>query len=124
MPSLSRKHRYPKPGTGFLLIRLIGWGLQIVGWLLIAAALVGFIAVLVKMGPTLLEAFQFSEQKMAGLVIIGVLAWLFVFMMIGFGGVVLLVIGFAFGRWGTEPAPPASLQSSTASTPAQQAGPD
>jgi hypothetical protein len=117
MPSLSRKHRYPKPGTGFLLIRLIGWCLQIVGWLLIAAALVGFITVLVKTGSTLIGAFQFIEQKMAGLVIIGILVWLAVFVLLGLVGVILVGIGFAFGRWGTEPATPASLQSSTAPTP-------
>jgi hypothetical protein len=119
MSFLSRKPRRPKPGTGFLLIRLFGLCFQILGWLLMIAALIGFVVVLVRMGSTLLEAFQYAEQKMAGLVIIIVLSWLLVCVLIGFGGMVFEVIGFAFSRWGTEPATPVP----TASTPAQPAGP-
>jgi hypothetical protein len=122
MTFLSRKPRRPKPGTVFLLIRLLGWSFQIVGWLLIMAALIGFVIVLVKMGSTLLEAFQYTEQKMAGLVIIMVLSWLLVCVLIGFAGIVFVGVGFAFGRWGTEPVIPAPFPSPV-SAPVQPAGP-
>lgn len=117
MPSPSRRLRRPKPGTGFLLVRLIGWCFQTIGWLLMAAGLIGFLAILVKMGSTLLEAFQYAEQKMAGLVIIGILVWLAVFVLLGLVGVILAGIGFAFGRWGTEPVNASSIQLPAASTP-------
>jgi hypothetical protein len=95
--------------------------------LLIATALISFIVILVESGSMLIEtligAFQFPEQKMAGLIAIGILAWLLTFVVLGVAGTILAGIGFIFGRWGTEPATPTSPQSSTASTPAQPAGP-
>jgi ABC-type phosphate transport system permease subunit len=124
MPSPSRKPRRPKPGTGFLLVRLIGWCFKVVGGLLMIAGLFGFIAVLPKVISTIADAWQYlPEDKMAGFVVIGMLTWLLVFVLLGFSGIVLAGIGFALGRWGTEPATPSSHQSSTASTPAQPAGP-
>mgnify|MGYP001170069974 CR=1 FL=1 len=101
---LSRKSRRPKPGFGFLLVRLIGWLLGIVGGLLIAAALVGFIVALVKAAPTLVGAMQFLEQQMAGFIVLTLLGGLLVFVLLGLAGVVLAGIGFAFNRWGTKPA--------------------
>jgi hypothetical protein len=125
MPSPSRKPRRPKQGTGFLLIRLIGWCFQTIGWLLMAAGLIGFIAMLPKAIPAIADAWQYlPEGKMAGLVLILALTWLFVFVVLGVAGAILAGIGFALGRWGTEPATSASSQSSTAVPPAQPAGPD
>lgn len=132
MPSLteffSHKPRYPKPGTGFLLVRLIGWSLKIIGGLLIATALISFIVMLVKTGSTLIEtligAFQFPEQKMAGFIALGILGSLFALVLLGLIGVILAGIGIAFGRWGTEPDNSTALQVPIASTPAQPAGPD
>jgi hypothetical protein len=98
---LSHKSRQPKPGTSFLLIRLIGWSLKIVGWLLIVAAMIGFIVMLVKAIPTLAGALQFPEQKMAGFIIAALLGGLTVFVILGAVGGILLGIGFAFNRWGT-----------------------
>jgi hypothetical protein len=119
MPSPSRKPRRPKPGTGFLLVRLIGWCFQTIGWLLIVTGLIGFIAMLPKVIPTIADAWQYlPEGKMAGLAIIFALSWLLFFVLLGFGGLIFVGIGFVFGRWGTEPVNTSSIQSPTASAPA------
>src|SRR5512133_954614 len=115
----SRKSRHPKPGTGFLLIRLIGWFLKIIGLLLMLAALVGCLAMLPKIIPVITDAWQYlPEDKMAGLVFFGSLSWLLVFGLLGLVGAIMAGIGFAFGRWGTEPAIPSTVQSSPTSTSA------
>lgn len=99
----SHKSRHPKPGTGFLLVRLAAWFLKITGGLLISAATIGGIVTLVKIGPTLAGAFQFPEQKMAGFIITILLGVLLVFVLLGAGGAILMGLGFAFSYWGTEP---------------------
>ena len=122
MPSqsklFSRKPRRPKPGSGFLLVRLAGWSLKIIGGLLIVAALISFIVMLVKTGPMLVEALQFPEQKMAGFIVLILLGGLSVFVLLGLGGAIFLGLGFVFSYWGTEPAGASLSQSTTASTPA------
>jgi hypothetical protein len=101
---------------------LIGWCFKIAGWLLMTAGLIGFIAMLPKVIPTIADAWQYlPEGKMAGLVLILALTWLLVFVLLGCGGILFVGIGFIFGRWGTEPV--TSVPLSTASTPAQPAGP-
>jgi hypothetical protein len=99
--SFTFKHRRPKPGTGFFLVRMAGWALQIVGGLLIAAGLLGFAAALAKEGPTLVGALGAAEQKMAGFIALLILSSLLFFVLLGLGGITLVGIGFAFGRWGT-----------------------
>jgi hypothetical protein len=111
MPSSSRRPRRPKPGTGFLLVRLIGWFLKIIGGLLIATALINFIVMLVKTGSMLIEtligAFHFPEQKMAGFIALTILGGLLAFVLLGLLGIILAGVGFALARWGTAPAAPA-----------------
>lgn len=115
----SRKPRHPKPGTGFLLVRLIGWFLKIIGLLLILAALVGCLAMLPKIIPGIADTWQYlPEDKIAFLVFMAYLSWLFVFGLLGFAGLVFVAIGFALGHWGTTSTIPA-LQSSSAVPPAQ-----
>lgn len=114
--SLSRKPRRPKPGTGYLLVRLAGWFLKIVGGLLIVSAFISFIVMLIKVGPTLIEALQFPDQSMAGLIVLVIGGGLLLFVLLGLAGVVSLGIGFALGYWGTETAGTSSAPSSTAPT--------
>jgi hypothetical protein len=101
LTSSSRKGRLPKPGTGFLLVRLTGWVFKIAGGLLIAAAFLGFATGLLKAGTTLVDALGAFEEKMAGFIALTILSVLLAFVLLGLGGVILLGIGFAFGRWGT-----------------------
>lgn len=114
--SLSRKPRRPKPGNGFLLVRLAGWFLKIVGGLLIVSAFISFIVMLIKVGPTLIEALQFPDQSMAGLIVLVIGGGLLLFVLLGLGGVISLGIGFALGYWGAESTGTSSAPSSTAPT--------
>ena len=98
----SHKSRRPKSGTGFLLVRLAGWFLKIVGGLLIVAALISFSVMLVKVGPALIGALQFPEQKMAGFIILVLSGGLLVFVLLGLLGAISVGLGFAFSRLGTE----------------------
>lgn len=63
LTSSSRKGRLPKPGTGFLLVRMTGWIFKILGGLLIAAALLGFAIGLLKVGTTLSERWDLSKKR-------------------------------------------------------------
>jgi hypothetical protein len=103
MSFVSRKPRRPKPGTGFLLVRLIGWFLKFFGGLLIVSALAGSIVTLVRVSSTLIGALRFPEQKMAGFIVLMILGYLLVFLLLGLVGVIVTGIGFGFSRWGTEP---------------------
>jgi 2-dehydropantoate 2-reductase len=99
-----RSHRRPKPGIGFTLLRGAGWFLKIVGLLMAGLALVGFIFLLAKTAPLLIEVLQHPEQKMAGFIFLVMLGNLSAFLVLGFVGAVLAGIGFACGYWGTQPA--------------------
>jgi len=101
--SVPRKSRHPRPGAGFALLRVAGWFFKIVGLLLVGLALVGCIFVLVKTWPTFFDALLNIEQKMAGFFFFIVLGNLLVFIILGFAGLVMTGIGFAFGYWGTQP---------------------
>lgn len=106
MPSqlilFSRKPRSPRPGTGFAVVRLTGCLFQVTGGLLVVSALVSLLVMLVRVGPTLLDALRFPEQKMAGFVVLIILGGLLVFVLLGLAGVISAVLGFAFSSWGTE----------------------
>src|SRR5512147_1130975 len=103
-PALStRTLRRPRPGTGFALVRLTGWLLKIGGGLLVLVALIGFLIMLVKVGPTLGDALQHSsESQFAGFVFLLSLTYLLIFPVIGVVGAILAGIGFLFGLWGME----------------------
>src|SRR5512138_1296602 len=118
MPSkfLSRNPRRPRLGTGFLLVRLAGWFLKIVGGLLIVSTFISFIVMLIKVAPTLIEALQFPDQSMAGLIVLIIGGGLLLFVLLGLAGVVSLGIGFVLDYWGTELARTSSVPSSTAPT--------
>lgn len=97
----SYKSRFPKPGTGFLLVRLLGGFFKILGGLLSAAAGIGFIVTLVRAGSTLAGALQFLEQKMAGFIAAIIVGILLLFLLLGLSGLILLGTGFALSHWGT-----------------------
>jgi hypothetical protein len=99
---LSPQARRPKAGSGFALVRLAGWTLGIVGGLLSMSALLGFLVILVKVGPMIVEALQFPEQKMGGFIILIASGGLLLFVLLGLAGIICLGLGLVFGRWGTE----------------------
>ncbi len=101
--SFPRKSCYPRPGLGFVLVRTIGWLLKITGWLLIGVAVIGFLIMLVRVGPEFIKALeQSSEVKFAGFVFLLLLTYLLIFPLLGLVGAILAGIGFLFGLWGTN----------------------
>src|SRR5512138_129065 len=106
MPShrtwFSRKPRSPKPGTGFAVVRLTGCLFGIIGGLLMVSALISLLVILINVGPTLVEALQFPEQKMAGFIILIISGGLLLFLLLGLGGMISAALGLALNRWGTE----------------------
>ncbi len=103
--SFPHKSRYPKPGLGFALLRTIGWIFKVTGWLLIGVAVVGFVIMLIRVGPELVRALEnSSEGKFAGFVFLLLLTYLLIFPLLGLVGAILTGIGFLFGRWGTNQA--------------------
>ena len=100
----NKPRRRPKSGSGFALLRLTGWLLKAIGLLLAGLALLGFIVILVRAGPTLAEALQYPEQRMAGFIVLIVLGYLSVPLVLGLGGAALAGVGFALSYWGTKPA--------------------
>ena len=97
--------RLPKKGTFFGCARIAGWLSIISGLLLLGIAIVGFIAMLIKMGPTLLESAQYmGQQQFAGFTFLLSLGYLAIFPVIGLVGLVMAGIGFVLVRVGTEPA--------------------
>ena len=101
--------RIPKKGFAFLLIRSAGLLLKVVGLLLCGIAVIGFLIMLVRIGPTIIESIQYIEQKMAGLILLTSLSSLLVFPAIGLAGAVIAALGFALGYFGTEPAVPTMM---------------
>jgi len=102
-------HRIPKKGFAFLLIRSAGLLLKVVGLLLCGIAVTGFLIMLVRIVPTIIESIQYIEQKMAGLIFLTSLSSLLVFPAIGLAGAVIAVLGFALGYFGTEPTVPTMM---------------
>jgi hypothetical protein len=107
MPSqsklFSRKPRRTKPGFGIVLV-IIGWFLKVIGMLLVGVAIVGFSIMLVKLGPELVRALEYSsEGEFAGFVFLLYLTYLLIFPLFGLVGVILAGISFLFNLWGTEP---------------------
>ena len=100
----NKPRRIPRGGLLFLLVRFVGLLLKVAGLLLCGIAVIGFLIVLVRIGPTIIESIQYIEQKMAGLIFLTSLTSLLVFPVIGFVGAVIATLGFAFGYIGTEPA--------------------
>ena len=96
--------RIPRKALLFLLIRFVGLLLRVAGLLLCGIAAIGFLVMLVKIGPTIIESIQYIEQKMAGLIFLTSLTSLLVFPAIGLAGTFIAALGFALDYFGTEPA--------------------
>lgn len=91
-------HHIPRAGFFFALVRfgsllLIGFGL-----LLLGIALIGFLAVLIRIGPTLVGSLQHLNQQMAGFILLISLMYVLIFPFIGLIGAVMAGIGFALGH--------------------------
>ncbi len=100
----SRPRRLPRPGVGFGLVRVAGWLSIGAGLLLLGVGLIGFVAMLVRAGPTLAGALQSLDQQMAGFVFLISLVNLLIFPAVGLVGAALAGIGLALGYIGTQPA--------------------
>jgi hypothetical protein len=96
-------HRIPKEGCVFSIIRIAGLLLKIAGFLLLAIALIGFVIVLVRIGPTLVEMIPHLDHQMAGFVFILYLTNLLIFPVVGLVGAVLVGVGFLLSYYGTKP---------------------
>lgn len=103
-PRLPARCRLPRGGIGFALLRVAGHTFEIGGALIAVVALLGFIAVLVTGGPSLLSAMSHLEQRMAWLVVAGTCVWLVVPVAAGFCAVFIAVLGFLSVDVGTRPA--------------------
>jgi hypothetical protein len=100
----SRKpHRIPRKGFFYLLVRATGLLLKITGLLLLVVGVIGFIFMLVRIGPSALDSLRYlDQQKFAGFVFFMSLGYLVLFPIIGLVGVGLAGIGFVLGLAGTQ----------------------
>ena len=103
--SVSQKpRRTPRKGIFFVLLRLGGLLLTVLGLLLLSIAVIGFCVVLVRIGPALVDSAQHLEQQMAGFIFILLLVNLLAFPLVGLLGMVMAGLGLVLGYVGTEPA--------------------
>ena len=94
--------RLPKKGCFFTGVRIAGLLLKVAGGLLLVIAVIGFIIVLVRIAPTMVELVQHLENQMAGFVFILSLVNLLVFPVVGLVGAVMVGVGFGLSYVGTE----------------------
>jgi hypothetical protein len=105
----ANRSRRPREGFFFALARFTGLMLKVAGWLLLAIGVIGFIIMLVRIGPGLVGALQYPEQKMAGFIFILYLVNLLIFPVVGLVGAVMVGIGFVLGFIGTQPGVPTTI---------------
>ncbi len=91
-------HPIPRSGFFFALARFGSLFLTVIGLFLFGIAVIGFFAVLIRIGPTLVGSLQHLNQQMAGFTFLISLIYLLIFPMVGLIGAVLTGIGFALGR--------------------------
>ena len=94
--------RLPKKGCFFTGARIAGLLLKIAGGLLLVIAVIGFIIMLVRIGPGLVELIPNLDHQMAGFVFTLYLVNLLIFPVVGLVGAVMVGIGFILGYVGTE----------------------
>jgi len=103
--SVSRKpRRIPKKGIFFGLVRFGGLLLTILGLFLLGIAVIGFLVVLGRIGPTFVDSISHLEQQMGGFIFIISLVNLLAFPLVGLLGIAMAGIGLVFHYIGTEPA--------------------
>ena len=95
--------RLPKKGCFFTGARIAGLLLKIAGGLLLVIAVIGFIIMLVRIGPGLVELIPNLDHQMAGFVFTLYLVNLLIFPVVGLVGAVMVGIGFLLSFIGTEP---------------------
>ncbi len=105
-----KKRRLPRKGWFFLLIRITGLLCKIGGLLLLVIGVIGFLIMLVRIGPGLGDAVQHLNQQFAGFIFILLLVNLLIFPFIGLVGIVLAGAGFVLSYVGTEPAVSTSIK--------------
>lgn len=104
-----KSRRLPRKGLFFTLVRIAGLLCKVAGLLLLAISVIGFLVMLVRIGPGLVGSMQYSEQKMAGFIFLLYLANLLIFPVVGLVGAAVAGIGFALGYVGTVHAVSATI---------------
>jgi hypothetical protein len=98
-----KQRRITKPGCLFTALRAAGFGLIGLGCLMIVGSLAGFVRTLIVSWSELVSGFQFAaHQQMAKLVLTLIFVWLGVFFVLGFLGVILVIIGVVLNFFSTE----------------------
>jgi cytochrome b561 len=105
----NQARRLPKKGSLFTLVRVAGLLMKVAGLLLSGIGVIGFIIMLVRIGPGLVDAVQHLDQQFAGFLFILLLVNLLIFPFIGLVGVAIAGIGLVLGYLGTEPAASTSI---------------
>ncbi len=100
----TKPRRIPKKGIIFAVVRVSGLVLIVLGLLLLVVGVIGFMAALIRGGPTLLGSLQYTEQQMAGFIFLISLVYLLIFPLVGLVGAVMAGMGLLLGHVGTEPA--------------------
>lgn len=104
-----KPRRLPRKGLFFTLVRIASLLCKVAGLLLVAIAVIGFLVMLVRIGPGLVGSMQYPEQKMAGFMFLLYLANLLIFPVVGLVGAAVAGIGFALGYVGTVHAVAATI---------------
>jgi hypothetical protein len=107
-PDSRKPRRVPRKGAFFVFLRVGGILLAILGLPLLCIGGVGFIAMLVQLGPTLMETFSGLGEQMSGFVFLASLGYLSIFPVVGLVGAVMLGIGLLLIFAATERAVPAA----------------
>lgn len=95
--------RIQRKGCFFVALRIVSWVLKATGVFLLCVAMIGFLIMFLRAAPELLGSIQYlGEQKMAGFVFFTLIGALLIFPVIGVVGIVLIIIGFILGYFGTE----------------------
>ena len=121
-PRTTRRERTPREGCFFTGIRALGIVFQITGLLLAVLSVVGFGINLVRLWPTLTSAWQYSEQRMAGFVLLASIGVLLAFVIFGLVGAFIAGIGLLLTRASMGSASPDEARAPAPSAASEEQG--
>jgi hypothetical protein len=99
---VKKRRRVPKPGTGFMILLVLGIIMMVTGALIIVGSAIGLIVILVRIGPDLVDILpHVGESQMGGFVAILMLTWVCIPLVTGLIGVFMAAMGFVFYRLAT-----------------------